>query len=264
MKSKIFIFGLLFLLMLIMITSCDSVRLNTKGNANLNWGSFIHIDDRRYRGDFNLVLTDPSKIGNKIGVVEFNTSKNVSNPEYRVRNGDSAFLEEGSKVYAIKGYPDYSYIAAESKDPMHNFMGYEVFRLEWSKSGKPLHLNVAQNVKFEEISNGNLKKIEVYINNSDTLGGYYWKLVNEVTNRENINNFFSILNQSKPFNRENADIKMDIAKEYRVVFYTDEPFGYRFPMFYHKGLFFWRHSGHKKIPNDIYPYMKVEPPLENN
>lgn len=48
------------------------------------------------------MLTDPSKIGIQIGEVEFNASKNVSKREYRVRNGDSAFLEEGSKIYAIK------------------------------------------------------------------------------------------------------------------------------------------------------------------
>ncbi|MEW9674350.1 hypothetical protein [Ammoniphilus sp. 3BR4] len=261
MKGKLFLLG--WLLLTLMITGCDSVRLNTKGNANLSWVSFIHIDDRHYRGDFNFVLTDPSKIGVQIGEVEFNTSKNVSNPEYRVRNGDSAFLEEGSKIYAIKGYPDYSYIAAESKDPIHHFKGYEVFRLEWKldKSGKPIQLNVAQNVKFEEIPKDDLKKIEVYINNSNTLGGYDWKLINEVSKNENIKEFFSILNRSQPFDRENSGIQMELAKEYRIVFYTDEPFGYRFPVFYHKGLFFWR-LGQEKLPNDINPYMKVEPTIE--
>lgn len=198
-------------------------------------------------------MTDPSKIGEQLGEVEFNTSKNVSNPEYRIRNGDAASTEEGSKIYSIKGYPDLSYVTAESNDPITNFNGYKIFRLDWKLNiwGKPTKLDVTQKVKYKDIPKDQIKQIDVYLNDSDALGEYNWKMVNQIVEPESIKQFISILDKGQPFDRRKSNIQVHLLKEYRVILKTSEPLGYRFAILQHDKVYFWRPWESYMLPREI-------------
>lgn len=55
----------------------------------------------KYYSNFNRSRIEDSSIGKMIGKVKFNVHENVSNPNYRFRNGDATFLDVGTEIYSI-------------------------------------------------------------------------------------------------------------------------------------------------------------------
>jgi hypothetical protein len=57
------------------------------------------------------------EIDKEIGVISFSVlgSKEESNPRYRLKNEESTFAGEGSKIYSLKGIPIEDYILVQNK-----------------------------------------------------------------------------------------------------------------------------------------------------
>ncbi len=84
-----------------------------EGNVFIDWVDFIRFNDILYVrkvvvpldafAEEDLVYFDR---------VQFKVAGNVSDPSYRIKNGDAAFLEEGTLIYSIRGYsPDFRLVA---------------------------------------------------------------------------------------------------------------------------------------------------------
>src|SRR5690606_32761572 len=78
---------------------------NTNHQTVIDWVDFIHFNDKMYDGLYSVVIADQSHIGEEIGEVKFKVSENVFDSSYQTKNGDAAFWEKDTKLYAVKGKP---------------------------------------------------------------------------------------------------------------------------------------------------------------
>lgn len=77
------------------------------GTAIIDWVDFVRFNGISYlagypaAGERSLTGAD---LGEPFATVRFMLSENVRDPEYRIQDGDAAFLPAGTPVYAVKGY----------------------------------------------------------------------------------------------------------------------------------------------------------------
>lgn len=71
----------------------------------IDWVDFVQWNDQFYMRLVDAVLADPSDVGKRVGKVAFNVADNVHSADYKLRNGDAAFLEPGTRLYEVRGVP---------------------------------------------------------------------------------------------------------------------------------------------------------------
>ncbi len=84
----------------------------------IDWADFLHFSGIMY------VSTDPhlgraitqGDLGPQLYTVRFKVNGNVSDPSYRAKDGDAAFLDPGTPVYALQAYAPTFRLAAPRVD----------------------------------------------------------------------------------------------------------------------------------------------------
>jgi hypothetical protein len=106
----------LFITIIILILSGCSSK-SEKYGAEIDWVDFIIFNNIHYSGNYygNNILQE-SDIECKIGKVNFKVSENIRDPEYKIKNGDAAFLEKGTVLYKIRGYKSEFRIAVKQNN----------------------------------------------------------------------------------------------------------------------------------------------------
>lgn len=89
-----------------LLTGCRSTPIG--GRAVIDWVDFIKWDGKEYNGIHSGVLANENYVGEKIGTVKFKVTDNVTNPEYKVKDGDAAFHEKGTEIFKIKGHSNFN------------------------------------------------------------------------------------------------------------------------------------------------------------
>lgn len=97
---------------------------NIGGQSIIDWADFLKLNGISYTAAMNMALTDPARIGEAIGEVRFKVSGNVHDGGYKEKDGDAAFLDKGTAVYAIDGYPRRDVVAV--KDAA-GYNGYKLY-----------------------------------------------------------------------------------------------------------------------------------------
>ena len=78
----------------------------------IDWISFVKFNDITYVQNVWMPDAFPDEDLVYFDRVQFKVAGNVSDPSYRIKNGDAAFLEEGTPINSIRGYsPDFRLIA---------------------------------------------------------------------------------------------------------------------------------------------------------
>ncbi len=103
--------SLIMLLTLIGLVSCGSQTggqgSSTSGqNVSIDWVNFIRFNGITYLAT-SMHPQDglsASRLGPVFDTVKFKLDGNVHDPNYRAKDGDSAFLEAGTQVFTVKGY----------------------------------------------------------------------------------------------------------------------------------------------------------------
>jgi hypothetical protein len=84
---------------------CDSVAID--------WVNFIEVGSTQYLwGTVEAAELQVSDLGPVYARVKFKVSDNVCDPNYRLKDGDAAFLEPGTPIYQVKGQPASEQLAA--------------------------------------------------------------------------------------------------------------------------------------------------------
>ncbi|ABX42938.1 hypothetical protein [Lachnoclostridium phytofermentans] len=82
----------------------------------IDWVDCVKVNDITYYNNLfpreEVALTE---IGDEIGKVKFTVSKNVHNPNYKLRNLDATFLEKGTNLYRILNTDDSIAVLIEGK-----------------------------------------------------------------------------------------------------------------------------------------------------
>ncbi len=197
-----------------MLTGCRSTLFNV--HTVIDWVDFIKWGDKEYNGIHSAVLSNESYVGEKIGEVRFKVSDNVTNPNYKIKNGDAAFHEKGTEIYGIKGDPHLIAVASD-----HAINGY---RLYFSRDDTEYQWH------YKDMPLDQVQKIEIYQENS---------LVTEWTNKDDVKSFLGLLEKSKPNSAFQPDTAERDPEYYDMIFYTDGPLSYKFNLQYDGNTYYW-------------------------
>ncbi|ALC92376.1 hypothetical protein AM500_23365 [Bacillus sp. FJAT-18017] len=226
------------LLLVIVLAGCQSNPFQ-QTHVEIDWVDFIKWDGVEYDGILEGVLANESFIGKKIGEVNFKVADNVSDSNYRIKDGDAAFHEKGTALYEIKGLP--GFLAVKDEGAIN---GYRVYYARSEDEEYKWH--------FKDMPIDKVNRIQIY--QSYTAQGN--SLVNEIESKEEVAAFMKLLltsetNSSFSPNTQNGD-----PTYYDIVLYTGEPIAYKYGMAYDGKTYFWSPWDTSILSNDMEKYMK--------
>ena len=74
-------------------------------DAEISWIDMLMIDDIKYEHDFVEQVDEPViEKGRELGEVTYKMAGSACS-NHRAQNGDATYLEEGTIIYEVKGYP---------------------------------------------------------------------------------------------------------------------------------------------------------------
>lgn len=124
MKIRMCIIGVLVLLL-----GCsganDRTPQSTGAETVIDWVDFVRLKDHNYTRLYDVVITHQEEVsGQEAGKISFKVAGAIHEPDYKVKDGDAAFLEIGTPLYPINGYKTDQLLAV--KDP-EQIGGYRVY-----------------------------------------------------------------------------------------------------------------------------------------
>ena len=182
-------------------------------NTIIEWLDVVMIEDIQYEYYHPYPSNDNSTIamekGRELGEVTYKMAEQACT-DYQIKNGDAAYLEIGTKIYEIKGYPtnfivsadERAYIVTENKQaktvgelyPMQAFV--KNIYIQSDEDGKRLHtfseenrdrfLSLISELPLENIDSlyedgkfeGNRVFLEIELDNGITFSQLYWSDTN--------------------------------------------------------------------------------------
>jgi hypothetical protein len=102
MASKVFV----VLGTLVLTAACQPLGSSSSCTAQIDWVNFIQVGSTQYvAGPQSPTVLQESDLGPVYAHVKFKVSGNVCNPNYRLKDGDAAFLDVGTPIYQVIGQP---------------------------------------------------------------------------------------------------------------------------------------------------------------
>lgn len=113
--------NMIFILIFALLLSSCSNFTSLKGcppNAIIEWVDMLMIDDIEYEHHFpdqaNETLPIIIEKGRELGKVTYRMADSACS-NHKMKNGDAAYLKEGTIIYEIKGYPTSLIVAANDR-----------------------------------------------------------------------------------------------------------------------------------------------------
>ncbi|QCJ42664.1 hypothetical protein FAY30_12505 [Bacillus sp. S3] len=210
-------FTSLFIVLMIILTGCRSSPFGQ--HVQIDWVDFIKWNGKTYDGIYNGALADAKYIGEKLGEVKFKVADHVTDPEYKLKNGDAAFHDKGTGIYAIKEEPHL--IAVKSARAIN---GYQIY---FSRD------DLRNQLQFQDMPMEKVSRIEIFQAYTDTP-----KPIAVIT-QPKVSQFLQLLNNSQAApnfepNTENGDPVYN-----HMVFYTGDAIAYMYDINFDGHTYFW-------------------------
>ena len=105
-KSAVALFAVL------LIAACQLLG-STTCNTSIDWVNFVQVGSTQYVAgpEWSVVLQD-GDLGPVYAKVKFKVSGNVCDPNYKLKDGDAAFLDSGTEIYQVNGHAPTQELAA--------------------------------------------------------------------------------------------------------------------------------------------------------
>lgn len=197
--------------------------VNKETETFINWVNFIRLNGKDYSTIRHGVISDPKFIREKIGTVKFKVSNVVTSLDYEIKDGDAAFLEKGTEIYAIQGLSEDDYIAVKDNSKVN---GYSIYY--FSDIGYKWH--------YKDVPKDRITKVEVY-ESSNLIP----KLIKVIDKKVDIKEFIGIL--------DNGIVDSDFIpatvysdkdpQRVRIIIYTGEIIGYNYVISYDGKTYYW-------------------------
>lgn len=145
LKSLIF----LLISVVIIISGCSYV-VSPKSHVIIDWVDFIKVNDITYQAvhsELGRELQEDDLDGNYT-TTTFKVSGNIFDSSYRNKNGDAAFLDEGTLIYKVKGYNPNFRLAAKRENEI---ILYESDNIPDAKTGAD-YFDISGKVKYISIN----------------------------------------------------------------------------------------------------------------
>jgi hypothetical protein len=99
---------------LLLTAACQLPGTSPTCNAQIDWVNFIEVGTTQYVAGLTQAPTvvHESDLGPVYAHVKFKVSGNVCDTNYRLRDGDAAFLDAGTPIYQVNGQPPAEQLAA--------------------------------------------------------------------------------------------------------------------------------------------------------
>ncbi|MDI2586702.1 hypothetical protein OR571_06040 [Psychrobacillus sp. NEAU-3TGS] len=218
----------LFLLCIMLLVSCGSQTI-------IEWVDFIKINGKQYDAVYTAVISDSVNIGEKMGEVKFRVAGNVSNPGYRIKEGDAAFWEKGTEIYSVKDREGLIAIPDESE-----INGYRIYKTD--ENNLSYH--------YKDINLEAINKVEIYG------GDYETQLNHTIVNEQEIAEIVAILNEGKTNASFNPNTTNGDPTRFQIVLYSEEPLANKFSLYNDGNVWFWYPWDTSIISNEIESYIR--------
>ncbi len=219
----------LFMLLIIILSGCQTLGQH----AVIDWVDFIKWDGKEFDGIYTGVIADEKYIGEKLGEIKFKVADNVSDPEYKIKNGDAAFHEKGTAIFAIKGFPNL--IAVKTSEAIN---GYKIYSARTAEKHQ---------WRFPDMPMEKVNQVEIY--RVYTTDGT--KRIVEIKSHEQISHLLQILKNSKESPNFQPNTEKGDPDYYQMVLYTGEPIAYMFDLNFDGHTYFWYPSEPSILSNEI-------------
>lgn len=94
-------------------SACQLPGSHPACNASIDWVNFVQVGSTQYvAGPGSPSVLQESDLGPVYAHVKFKVSGNVCDPGYRTKDGDAAYLDPGTPIYQVNGYPPGEQLAA--------------------------------------------------------------------------------------------------------------------------------------------------------
>ena len=101
-------------LALLLMAGCQLPGTASSCNVQIDWVNFIQVGSAHYVAGPEVPATIlESDLGPVYAHVKFKVSGNVCDPDYRLKDGDAAFLDPGTPIYQVKGQLSSAQLAAK-------------------------------------------------------------------------------------------------------------------------------------------------------
>ena len=99
------------------ISACQLQGAGPPCNTQIDWVNFIEVGSTRYVAGLGASpdVLQQGDLGPVYAHVKFKVSGNVCDPNYKVKDGDAAFLEPGTPIYQVAGHSPSQELAARFK-----------------------------------------------------------------------------------------------------------------------------------------------------
>lgn len=202
-------------------TACSDLSSLTgsKEDVIIDWVDFVKYKDQEYNAAYELVISNETFVEKKpIGKISFKVANVITDPGYETKNGDAAFLNKGTQIYAIKGISSEELIAVKSEDATNGY------RLYLSREHRKSYAAF-----FDEMDANKITSIEIIRDE------------NIITQLEDTrkNTFIALLKGG--LNMENfvPDLTKGEPDTYHFVMYTADAISYQFDLYDdHKQFYF--------------------------
>jgi hypothetical protein len=98
------------------MAACQLPGSPSSCNAQIDWVNFIQVGSTQYvAGPQSPTVLKEGDLGAVYAHVKFKVSGNVCEQNYRLKDGDAAFLDPGTPIYQVNGQPPGEQLAARFK-----------------------------------------------------------------------------------------------------------------------------------------------------
>lgn len=232
-KLMLLLAGLFFL------SGCSGSVFNTLTGSQsvIDWVDFIKWDGKSYEVIYDGILTDELYIGNVIGTVKFKVADNVTNTNYKTKNGDAAFLEKGTKIFAVKNHPEL--LAVKDNKEIGGYRLYFTRDAgEYSWHFKDLPLEEVKRIEF----------YSPYTNEGNTL-------LSTWESTDDIKHILQLLTTSKEDPGFTPNTTEKDPDSFNIILYTEGPVAYRYNLHFDGETYFWSPWETNILSGDIAQYM---------
>jgi hypothetical protein len=232
--------GLAVVLCAVLLLAGCTRDWNPLRHTIIDWVDFVKVDGNTYEHLYGTVLADANAISEQVvSEVRFKLDENVTNPNYKSKDGDAAFLEEGTKLYAIKGLTTDHYLAAADTDAIN---GYKIYFSPNNGERKTWH--------FKDLIQADVMKIEVY-------EGYAGNNLIHSYKGVDVQEILSLLNSSEEKEDYQSRTLEGDASAYRVVIYDHSPVAQMHYIYKDDHSYFWHPWGTNVLDEKVGEYLTL-------
>jgi hypothetical protein len=213
-----------------------------QGKAVIDWVDFVKLNGYTYTGLYNRTLQDPGLVTDRAaGEVKFKVADVVTNPNYRTKDGDAAFLEMGTKLYEVEGFAVHELIAVHDE---HRTGGYRLYAEEGFAETIDHH--------YRDMPKDKIERVELFRSNET-------KPFRALTGDEKAR-FVELLETGTDKSNFQPDPSGGDPVHYKMMFYTDEPLAYVYDLFDDGRQVFFHPWDTRVVDAEIRPF--IQPQVE--